>query len=101
MRFTSRCGSYTLLVGTMLFTGIFSMSMSSSSLYLILGYVTAFFGGTFPDVDLMLSIKIHHHPITHSALIPMAIASLALFICPLSIRSLFLLQVSHWVWFHI
>ncbi|MFX0099274.1 MAG: hypothetical protein ACFFCS_06795 [Candidatus Hodarchaeota archaeon] len=79
-----RIMTYILLVLTMTFTGVFSMPMADTSLTLMLGYMTAFFGGAFPDFDSFINIKFHRDPFTHSGILAVSVCVTALLICPYS-----------------
>ncbi|MHA1681806.1 MAG: hypothetical protein ACTSUE_12420 [Promethearchaeota archaeon] len=85
---TTKMVSYGLLFLTMTYAGIVAMPASGSSLFILLGYMTAYFGGVFPDFDSSISVTYHRHPSIHSGIFPLVIGMLAIFICPVASFSL-------------
>lgn len=77
--------AYFILLVTMIYTGIVSMPASGgSSLFLLIGYMTAVFGGEFPDKDFYLfRAGGHRNPVTHSGMIFMSIGVIAILVCPI------------------
>lgn len=83
--------SYLFLLFTMAFTGIASMPMAGSSLFLVFGYIMAIGGGMMPDFDTMILHR-HRNPVTHSGLFPVSIGCLVLLICPVAFLDLCILS---------
>ncbi len=78
-----RISAYTLLFFTVVFTGVASMPMTDSSISLIVGYMTAISGGSFPDLDTIPhDTKYHRNPFTHSGMFVVPIGLISTLILP-------------------
>ena len=84
--------AYLFLLFTMAFTGVVSMPMSSTtSLFLVFGYIMAVAGGMMPDFDTPILHR-HRNPITHSGLFPVSIGALVLLVCPTTVLDICILS---------
>ncbi|MHA1339756.1 MAG: metal-dependent hydrolase [Promethearchaeota archaeon] len=61
---------YTTLINVIVLSSTVNLEISNRFGIIIIGYLLAFMGASFPDLDLWISIKSHRNPFTHSAMLP-------------------------------